>query len=148
KFVTGVDDHVAGSDDGNPDKKWLLHPGRTGFRKLRPAIASEFATIRATIRNNRPSVVQSRFHDVDLVPTLRTMVSLPQLAGLWMNHHSQGIPEAHRVDLRLIPRLSKERIVRRDAAIVIESQDLASMAARILGLSDVRARRHTNPQKD
>src|SRR2546425_396446 len=87
-----------------------------------------------------------------------TVVDLPELASLRVNHQAERIAKTQRVNFRLIPRLAGERIVRRSSPIVVESQDLSGVAAWLLRLlcgpdtigPTVRpvAERHSNRHED
>src|SRR2546428_3672444 len=137
KLVTRIHGHSPRTDDRGPEEQRRLHPGQTWFGKLRPRAARtlyQLARVGAAVRNDWPAVVPARPDDVELVPALRTMVDLPELASLRMNRQAERIANTQRVNLRLIPRLADERIVRRSGPIVVESQDLAGVAARILRL--------------
>ena len=73
-----------------------------------------------------------------------------------MNRQAHRVANPERVDLRLVFRLARERIVRSRRAIVVQPEDLAEVAARALGVrgrGDVPGRgarrdRHADAQVD
>src|SRR5262245_10223338 len=88
--------------------------------------------------HDRPSVVTSGDDDVDLVAAVRTVFVLPNRSAHRMNDEPERVAMSDRVDLRTVTLAPGERVVRRHRSIVVEPQELAAQACRILrDLADV-----------
>src|SRR5882672_8726616 len=124
----------AGDRDGwHPNHERLFHARRgmllccwTG------SAAGEVAAVRPPIRNDRPSVIATRFDDVDFVAAHGAVLVFPELARLRMNDQPENIPNPQSIDLGPVVGPADERIVQRRAPVVIEAKYFADMAGRIL----------------
>src|SRR5437899_5592206 len=100
-------------------------------RRWTGTIAGEVAAVRPPIRNDRPSVIATRFDDVDFVAAHRAVLVFPELARLRMNDQPENIPNPQSIDLGTVVGPAEERIVQRRAPTVNKAKHFSDIAGRI-----------------
>src|SRR5262249_48034077 len=126
KPVAGVEQNVRDPNRRDPKEPWRLH----AFAKR--LFADDLARVFASIADDRPAIICAWLEDVHLVSTHRSMFAGPDLARFGINRHSLRVAVSVGIDLRLSARPPDKRIVGRDSAIVIESDNLSIMVAQVL----------------
>src|SRR5262249_10271245 len=132
KAVARVEREARRRDRRHPEDHRLLETGRGG-RKAR-------AVVVAAVADDRPAVISPRLQHVQFVAAVRTVLVLPDLTREWIEREPELHAMTDRENRRLVAALSDERIVRRHAAIVLESQDLAGEIVGVLRTIDADAR--------
>src|SRR5216684_2019849 len=86
ELVACVKRHAGERDGWHPNHERLFH-ARRGMLLCRwtGSITGEVAVVRPPIRHDRPSVIATRFDDVDFVAAHRAVLVFPKLARLRMN---------------------------------------------------------------
>ena len=131
-MVTCIERHAGQSNGGSPEEPWRLHAWSGVLVQGGTGRTGEIACIRAAEGNGRPAVVAAASNNVDLVTALRTVFVFPDFAGDRVNNDCHRVPNAKRIQFAFVPGAPGERIVERDAPVVVETQNLAEVARRIL----------------
>jgi hypothetical protein len=97
-------------------------------------LADLLAAVLATVGDHGPAIVLPRLRQVDLVAAARTVLDLPQLPGIGVKGRALGIAVAIRPDLGARAGAPNERVVRRNAAVRRDADDLPEVSAEVLGL--------------
>jgi hypothetical protein len=90
------------------------------------------ARVVASEAHDRPSVIAAPQDDVDLVTPIGAVLVVPERAGLGMDDEAERIAMPQGVDFGPMVLAAHEWVVARNAAIVLEAQDLPAQAGRIL----------------
>src|SRR4029450_14041270 len=98
-----------------------------GLARRGPGPASAFAAVRPAVRDHRPAVVLSSLNDVDLVAAKRSILRVPDLAGLRVDDQTARVTNAEGIDLGLVALPAGERIISWRASIVLQAQDFAGV---------------------
>src|SRR4029453_11570218 len=113
KALAGVDDDAGRGNRRVPEEKRLLHPWSTRLGKRRARPARAFAAVRPAVRDHRPAVVLAGLNDVDFVAAKRSILRVPDLAGLGMDDQAERVANAEGIDLRLVARPAGGRVIGR-----------------------------------
>ena len=127
--IARVEDQARRADYRVPEHPRVVHafPGPRVIRHGRAGVV-------AARRHQRPPVVVAGKQDVDLVAAQWADFGFPQLAGFGVIRQAVRIPMAVAEDLRQRACAPDERIVRRNAAVVTDAQDLAVVVVECLRL--------------
>src|SRR5262249_2851994 len=82
--------------------------------------------------DHRPSVILARLQDINLVTPVRARFALPNGTSVRVHGHAQDVAMAHGIDLRTISRAPDKRLIRRNRAVVPQSQHLSGEIVWIL----------------
>ena len=106
--------------------------GHAGFG-LQP-VADGAARIFDSVGDDRPAVIDTGGRNIDLVAAARAVFDGPEPAGLRVDGRALNIAVTVGPYLRQRTRFADERIVRRDATLRCQADDLADMTAQFLGV--------------
>ena len=135
-----VDGQAGGGDGGQP------HHDRRLVSVARRVRGDPLAGIKAPEAHQRPAVVAPRQQHVELVAAVGTVLVLPDVPGLGVQHEAEGVAVSDRVDLRPMARFVHEGVVGGHRAVVVEAQDLAPQAPGILrGVEEFSVQRPDPP---
>src|SRR5262245_42693250 len=131
--IPGIERHPGDGNRRHPEHDGGLVAGMTRTIVLpRPSVL-------ASIADDRPAVIRTRFEDVDFITAVRSIFVEPHLAGSRVHRQTESAAVAQRVDLGPVAGASNERVVCGDAAVILEPQNFS---AEIVGiLSRVRSLR-------
>ena len=122
-----IDGHSRGRDRGVPIEIGLFHA------LFRDAHANFGPRIVAAVGDDRPSVVPALPHPVDLVSAPRAMFDGPERARR-VERGALGVPVAPGPDFRASPRPPNEGIIRGDAPVAPDANNLAVVEGEVLRL--------------
>src|SRR5947199_140287 len=88
----------------------------------------------ASIAHHGPAVIAGGLENIDLVSAVGAVFVLPHIAGTWMHRQAERPSMAQGVHLRSLAGLSDERIVRRNGAVVAQTEHLTAQGVGILGI--------------
>src|SRR5262249_53129375 len=132
KFVARINGDSAYCRRGVPIQERLLHAlvPAVGSGGSRPA--GWPAAVIGAVRDDPPAVVAAPPGDVDLVAPPRAVLRLPDLSSLRVNEEPDRVADAEGIDLGPVTRSANERVVARDRAVVVQTQNLSRVIRRIL----------------
>src|SRR5437773_409999 len=84
------------------------------------------------VRDDRPAVVPARSDDVDFVAAHRAILRFPDLTGLRMDEQPDRVANTERIDFGKVSWFADERIVLRNAPVVVQTQHLPHVIRWIL----------------
>src|SRR5690606_24202967 len=128
ELIALVEREPGDADRRHPERGRLLH----AFL-LAAAVQHRTGRVVHAVADHRPAVVRAPANHVQLVAALRAVLVRPQHSGFRMEREALRIAVTVAPDLGQCAVLSDERVVLWDAAVVVETQDLALVAAEILG---------------
>src|SRR4030095_10040775 len=116
EFVPRVERHPGHRDRRHPVHQWRFESFACELLRLPRALEGAAKT------KNRPAIVASGFENVDLVTAVGTILIQPHLACYGMKRQPERTAMTHRIDLLFRSGTVHERVIRGDAAVVLESQ--------------------------
>src|SRR5262249_32928194 len=117
KSIPGVKDNARWTDRRDPEHSRIFH-----FRPKPRLIRNERAGVISSHRYERPAVIFAGDKNIDFVSAHWTDLGFPQLMRLGIKREPVAIAMAVGINLRLRSDSTHERIVRRYAAVIPDSQ--------------------------
>src|SRR5581483_3931633 len=127
KLIASIDKEAAWCDGRRPHPYRLLHAV-----PLDDALADRAAVVLPPVGDDRPSVIRAFLDDVQLVSAKRSVLRLPEHACDRIERESLRIAMTVAPDFRPCVLGCNKGIVRRHAAIVRETQNLAGVSRQLL----------------
>src|SRR4029453_6736878 len=121
KAVTRVKRHTRHGNGRHPEHDRLLE------LFMRWSLRLPRSLVRTAEAHDGPAVVTPGLNDVDLVAPIWAILVLPDVTGTRMNRKAERRAVADRVNLGLVALATDERVIKRNATVVTNSQNFTAV---------------------